>query len=68
MNCGTQLDQWPTGKSLLKLGVLVGDHTVLQNFRSVMARLHVMARYGQVEHPLCKLGVAQRVFSVCDTR
>jgi hypothetical protein len=30
----------------------------------VMAQFHVMARCGQVEHPLCKLGVAQRVFSV----
>jgi hypothetical protein len=29
-----------------------------------MARFHVMTRYGQVEHPLCKLSVEQRVFSV----
>jgi hypothetical protein len=28
-----------------------------------MARFHVMARCGQVEHPLCKLAVEQRVFS-----
>jgi hypothetical protein len=30
----------------------------------VVARFYAMARYGQVEHPLCQLGVAQRVFSV----